>query len=168
MGGEPGARFAVVGITFFLAKLIDLIGVTQIFVGRVTNPFVQHGLPAFEFKDTQNDLRSFSIVGSVKGQGGHRITLETACCEFSEPGDGFHKDNSLLYMKKTGFVRLSFLASLRLGVRFPFPVCSKRLPASFFHYAPSDKIRSGSLRDQTAGETGLDLYVRVVSQPTVL
>ena len=50
----------------------------------------------------------------------------------------------------------------------PIPVCSKRLPASFFCYAPSDKIRSGSLRDQTAGETGLDLYVRVVSQPTVL
>jgi hypothetical protein len=50
----------------------------------------------------------------------------------------------------------------------PIPVCSKRLPASFFCYAPSDKIRSGSPRDQTAGETGLDLYVRVVSQPTVL
>jgi len=71
-------------------------------------------------------------------------------------------------MKKTGFVRPSFLASLPLGMRSRFPVCSKRLAASFFCYAQSDKIRSGSLRDQTAGETGLDLYVRVVSQPTVL
>jgi hypothetical protein len=51
-------------------------------------------------------------------------------------------------------------------LRFPFAPSGFRLHSCC--YAPSDKIRSGSLRDQTAGETGLDLYVRVVSQPTVL
>jgi hypothetical protein len=71
-------------------------------------------------------------------------------------------------MKKTGFVRFSFLASLRLGVRSPIPVCSEQLPASSLLYASRDKIRSGTLRDQTAGEIDLDLYVRIISKPTVL
>jgi hypothetical protein len=54
------------------------------------------------------------------------------------------------------------------GSQAPFPVCSERIPASCFHHASSDKIRSRPLRDQTAGKIGLDLYVRVVSKPTVL
>lgn len=48
------------------------------------------------------------------------------------------------------------------------PVCSEQLPASSLPYASSDKIRSGTLRDQTAGKIGLDLYVRIISKPTVL
>jgi hypothetical protein len=39
--------------------------------------------------------------------------LEPACCEFSEPGDGLHKDNSLLSMKKPA---LSDSSSWRLCV----------------------------------------------------
>jgi hypothetical protein len=50
----------------------------------------------------------------------------------------------------------------------PIPVCSEQLPASFLSYASSDKIRSGALRDQTAGKIGLDLYVRIISKPAVL
>jgi hypothetical protein len=50
----------------------------------------------------------------------------------------------------------------------PIPVCSQQLLASSLPYASSDKIRSGTLRDQAAGKTGLDLYVWIISKPTVL
>jgi hypothetical protein len=48
------------------------------------------------------------------------------------------------------------------------PVCYEQLPASSLLYASSDKIGSGTFRDQTAGKIGLDLYVRIISKPTVL
>jgi hypothetical protein len=50
----------------------------------------------------------------------------------------------------------------------PIPVCSQQLLASSLPYASSDKIRSGTIRDQAAGKTGLDLYVWIISKPTVL
>ncbi|MEY2604157.1 MAG: hypothetical protein QOH31_1948 [Verrucomicrobiota bacterium] len=62
----------------------------------------------------------------------------------------------------------SSLPLLAPGLWSPIPVCSEQLLASFLRYASSNKIRSGPLRDQTAGKIGLDLYVRVVSKPTVL
>jgi len=55
-----------------------------------------------------------------------------------------------------------------LPLRASIPVCSEQLPASSLPYASSDKIRSGTRRDQTAGKIGLDLYVRIISKPTVL
>jgi hypothetical protein len=57
-------------------------------------------------------------------------------------------------------------ASWREVPRFPF--ASASLPGFIPFYAPSNKIRSRPHGDQAAGEAGLDLYVRAVSEPAVL